>query len=275
MRQVRPGSRWFTSFGEPAGAVCEVVCFPHAGGASAAFRGWQRHTAALAVTSARLPGREGRIGEPPLREMSALVDGLVAGLRPPRAGRPYALYGHSMGALVAFELVRRVWALGLPLPVALFVSGRDAPQYADAEQVHHLPDGELLDRLRKWDSTADREQPQEEPQELPQYAELMRLLLPTIRADLTLAETYRYVPGPPLPVPVRVLRGSHDPLVRPGHAGWARQSSVGCAVREFSGGHFFVQDHERSVVEFLETALAGLPAQEPPEEYDRKETGAR
>lgn len=265
MRQVRPRSRWFTSFGEPAGAVCEVVCFPHAGGASALFRGWQRHTRALAFTAARLPGREGRIGEPPLREMSALVEGLVADLRPPRTGRPYALYGHSMGALVAFELVRRVWALGLPLPVALFVSGRDAPQYADAEQVHALPDGELLDRLREWDGIA--------PQELPQYAELVRLLLPTIRADLTLAETYRYVPGPPLPVPVRVLRGSRDPLVRPGHAGWDRQSSAGCAVREFGGGHFFVQDHERSVVEYLETTLAGSPAQEPPEE--RKGAGAR
>ncbi|MFG2698249.1 thioesterase II family protein [Kitasatospora sp. NPDC048407] len=239
------------------------MCFPHAGGASALFRNWQRHTAALAVTAARLPGREGRLGEPPLREMSALVDGAVAGLRAPRTGRRYALYGHSMGALVAFELVRRVRELGLPLPVALFVSGRDAPQYGDAEQVHRLPDGELLDRLREWDGM--------ESQELPQYDELVRLMLPTIRADLTLAETYRYVPGPPLPVPIRVLRGSHDPLVRPGNAGWDRQSSVDCAVREFTGGHFFVQDHERSVVEFVETSLAGLPAREPA----RKGSGAR
>ncbi|MFF7990863.1 thioesterase II family protein [Kitasatospora xanthocidica] len=239
------------------------MCFPHAGGASAVFRDWQRHTAKLAVTAARLPGREGRLGEPPLREMSALVEGAVAGLRPPHTGRPYALYGHSMGALVAFELVRRVWALGLPLPMALFVSGQDAPQYGDAEQVRHLPDGELLDRLREWDGM--------KPEELPQYTELVRLMLPTIRADLTVAETYRYAPGPPLPVPIRVLRGSEDPLVRPGDAGWARQSSVGCAVREFTGGHFFAQDHERSVVEFLETTLGGLPAQAPP----RKETGAR
>lgn len=210
------------------------------------FRGWHRHTSALGVTAVQLPGREVRLGEKPFREMTALVGALVPALKP-LTGRPYAFYGHSMGALVAFEVLRRFVELGFPLPAALFVSGRDAPQYGDQEQVHHLPDAELLDRLRAWEGM--------EPQELPQYAELVALMLPTIRADLSLAETYQYLPGPLLPLPVRVLRGARDPLVRAGDAGWARQTSADCSVHEFDGGHFFVQDHERSVVTFIETAL--------------------
>ncbi|QHY94272.1 Linear gramicidin dehydrogenase LgrE [Streptomyces sp. S4.7] len=253
MRPTRLSSRWFRSFGEVADPVSEVVCFPHAGGSSAVFRSWHRYTSALKVTAVQLPGREVRLGEPPFQEMTALVDALAPALKP-LTRRPYAFYGHSMGALVAFEVLRRFVSLELPLPVALFVSGRDAPQYADQEQVHHLPDAELLERLRAWEGM--------EPQELSQYEELVALMLPTIRADLTLAETYGYVPGPPVPVPVRVLRGTRDPLVRPGDAGWARQTSEDCSVHDFDGGHFFVQDHERSVVTFIESALGASAARE-------------
>lgn len=251
MRPIRLSSRWFRSFGEVTDPICEVVCFPHAGASSAVYRNWQRHTTVLGITAVQLPGREVRLGEPPLTEMNVLVDEVVTALRP-LTTRRYALYGHSMGSLMAFEVTRALRAAGMPLPAALFVSGRDAPQYGDAEQVHHLPDSELLDRLRAWEGM--------EPQELPQYEELVRLMLPTIRADLTLAETHPYTPGPPLPVPIRVLRGTDDPLMRPGDAGWARQTSADCAVRDFPGGHFFVQDHERSIVAFVEMTIGALLA---------------
>jgi medium-chain acyl-[acyl-carrier-protein] hydrolase len=88
-------------------------------------------------------------------------------------------------------------------------------------------------------------------------------MLPTIRADLTLAETYTYQPQPPLPVPVHVLRGVADPLVRTGDGGWSAQTSAGCTVAEFAGGHFFVQDHERAIVRFIEATLGDAhPEQE-------------
>lgn len=158
-------------------------------------------------------GRPGS-GKPAFTEVGALVDAVVPVLRP-LTGRRYALYGHSMGALAAYELVRGLQVRELPLPVALFVSGRDAPGYGDAEEIRHLPDEELLGRLRAWEGL--------DVPVLPQYADLIELMLPTIRADLTLAETYRHTPGPPLPVPVRVLRGSRDPLVRGGDGGWSRR----------------------------------------------------
>ncbi|MEU5717087.1 alpha/beta fold hydrolase [Streptomyces sp. NPDC020403] len=253
MRPTRLSSRWFRSFGDVTDPVSEVVCFPHAGGSAAMFQNWQRYTSALKITAVQLPGREVRLGERPFLEMAALVDGVAPALGP-LTRRPYAFYGHSMGALVAFEVLRRFRELELPLPTALFVSGRDAPQYGDQEQVHHLPDAELLERLRAWEGM--------EPQDLSTYEELVTLMLPTIRADLTLAETYTYVPGPPLPVPVRVLRGRQDPLVRDGDAGWSRQTSAGCSVHEFDGGHFFVQDHERSVVTHIGAALGVSAARE-------------
>jgi medium-chain acyl-[acyl-carrier-protein] hydrolase len=230
-------------------ATHEVVCFPHAGGASSTFRTWHAHATSVRVTAALLPGREARIGESPATDMGRLVPLLANAMRPLTA-RPYAFYGHSLGALVAFELTRELRARELPLPAALFVAGRDAPQYPDAEKVHHLPDAELLDRLRAWEGLDEDDEP-----DLPQYDELLALMLPTIRADMTLAETYEHRAQSPLPVPVHVLRGTADPLVRPGDGGWSAQTSAGCTVTEFPGGHFFVSDHERAIVRFVETAL--------------------
>lgn len=253
MHRVRPRPQWFTSFGDGHTATHEVVCFPPAGGSSSTFQTWPRHASSLQVSAALLPGRETRLGERAVTEMSTLVALLADALRPP-ATRPYALYGHSMGALVAFELTRELRARSLPMPAALFVAGRDGPQYADTDQVHHLPDGQLLERLRAWDGLATDDQ-----QDLPQYDELLALMLPTIRADLTLAETYEYQPQSPLPVPVHVVRGAADPLVRPDDGGWREQTSVECTVTEFPGGHFFVQHHERAIVRFVANTLDAMP----------------
>lgn len=257
MHTVRPRPKWYTSFGDVPGATHEVVCFPHAGGSSSTFRAWHAHTSRAHVTAALLPGREARMRENPTTEMSRLVP-LLADEFPPLSHRPFALYGHSMGALVAFELTRELRARDLPMPAALFVAGRDAPQHKDIDPVHHLPDDQLLARLRAWDGLEAGEE-----RDLPQYEELVRLMLPTIRADLTLAETYTYQPQPPLPVPVHVLRGVADPLVRADDGGWSAQTSARCTVTEFTGGHFFVHDHERAIVRFIEATLGGAhPEQE-------------
>jgi len=259
LHTVRPRPKWYASFGNVPGATHEVVCFPHAGGSSSTFRAWHAHASFAHVTAVLLPGRETRMQENAASEMSRLVP-LLADAFPP-VSRPFALYGHSMGALVAFELARELRARDMPMPAALFVAGRDAPQYEDSDPVHHLPDDQMLERLRAWDGLDAGEE-----QNLPQYEELVRLMLPTIRADLTLAETYTYQPQPPLPVPVHVLRGIADPLVRAGDGGWSAQTSAACTVTEFDGGHFFVQDQERAIVRFIEATLGGA---HPEQEWNR------
>lgn len=241
---------WLTSFVDISDPACELVCFPHAGGGGSIFRTWQRHTKALHIAALRLPGREHRLSERPLADLELLVDALVDGLAatpgwPPQ--RPYGLYGHSMGALVAFELTRRLRSIGVTLPAGLFVAGSDAPQLLNPERAHDLPRHELVDWLSNGNGLA--------PEALC-YPELIDLMLPTIRADLAVVENYHYRSQAPLPLPIHVFRGCGDPQTSAeGSAGWAEQTSAECVVTHLTGGHFFVRDHEDHVVSLIEADL--------------------
>ncbi|WP_106186866.1 thioesterase II family protein [Umezawaea tangerina] len=240
------GTRWLTSFADVAEPTCELVCFPHAGGGTSVFQGWQRHTDALRVSAVRLPGRESRLREPAIADLDELVAVLVTALAR-LTDRPYAFYGHSMGALVAYELTRALRAAGLPLPVGLFVAGMDAPQRLDLDRAHDLPRDELV----AWLVGVNGLDP-----EVLEYPALIDLMLPTIRADLAVVEDYTHRPQPPLPVPLHVLRGRDDVQVSvEGSGGWAELTSAGCAVTDLDGDHFFVQRHERLVVSLIEADL--------------------
>jgi medium-chain acyl-[acyl-carrier-protein] hydrolase len=248
VRVLGRNSTWLTSFGDVPDLACELVCFPHAGGGGSVFRDWQRHTTALRISAVRLPGRELRLREPAFTRLDGLVDALAAGLAPVTGGR-YAFYGHSMGALVAFELARRWRAAGAPLPAGLFVAGCDAPHLLDVDRAHDLP----RDQLIAWLSGGNGLDP-----EALRYPGLIDLMLPTIRADLAVVETYRYRPQPPLPVPIHVFRGIDDVQAHPeGSTGWAEQTSSSCTVTELDGGHFFVLEHVRRIVSLIEADLVG------------------
>jgi len=228
--------------GLPA-AACDLVCLPHAGGGGAVFRDWQRHTDVLRVSAVLLPGRETRLREPAHTDVDALVEELLEPMRQVVTGQ-YALYGHSMGALVAFELTRRLRSAGLPMPLGLFLAGADAPQRLDPDPVHDLPRDELVAWLEDGHGL--------DPEAL-RYPELIDLMLPTVRADLALVETYRHVPQPPLDVPIRVFRGRGDPYCSTdGARDWALQTTAGCAVSDLDGDHFFVDDHLDRVVALIE-----------------------
>ncbi len=242
------GTVWVTSFADVPDPVCELVCFPHAGGGSSVFQTWQRHTDVLRVSAVRLPGRESRLREPAIADLDALVDALAAALSG-LTGRPYAFYGHSMGALVAYELTRRLRAEGLPLPRGLFVAGMDAPQRLDLDRAHDLPRDELVAWLVGVNGL---------DAEVLEYPALIDLMLPTIRADLAVVENYEHRRQPPLPVPIHVLRGRGDVQVSvEGSGGWAELTSAGCAVTDLDGDHFFVQHNERRIVSLIESDLVG------------------
>ncbi|WP_158088767.1 thioesterase II family protein [Thermoactinospora rubra] len=231
------------------GGRTNVVCLPYAGGGVAAFHDWPaRLPAELNLWAVRPPGRESRLLQPPIRDLRTMVAELTPCVVP-LTRRPYAVFGHSMGALLAYELVRALVGRGLPEPVWLVVSGHAAPHVAVPGELHKLPERQLIQRLREYGAT---------PQDLLATPDLLRLFLPTIRADLAVAETYRYRPGPRLSCPVAAYRGSDDPEVtRAQCAAWAELTSGPCVVRDFPGGHFFLEDGRDDMLGHLSSLLAG------------------
>ncbi|MGW7302667.1 thioesterase II family protein [Streptomyces sp. NPDC054829] len=239
---------WFGRWTPREQVSFRLFCLPYAGGAAAAYREW--HALApphIQVCPLELPGRGSRFSEPPVSRLRPLVDGL-AGAVEPYLGRPYAIFGHSMGGLLAFELTRTLRRRGRPLPAHLFVSGRSAP---DAPQefppLEGAPDERVRERLRELGGT---------PQEVLDDPELMDLVLPVLRADFSVLESYEYQEEPPLPVPLTVLGGTADTLVTPARLpGWRRQTSAGSRLRMLTGGHFFLHTTAPAIMSEISAAL--------------------
>jgi len=225
-------------------AVVRLFCLPHAGaGASRYFRWASYLPAEIEVCPLLLPGREGRIREAPFSDLQSLVYALAKSLMP-AVDRPFAFFGHSMGALVGFELARCLRRELDASPVHLFASGHRAPQLPDLDEpVHRLPDELLVERVRQMDAAAD---------ELFERHDLGTLILPALRADFTLCATYAYYQDAPLSCPISVFGGRADPRVAPGDlAAWSEQTTGELVVRLFAGGHLFVNDCELAVMEAI------------------------
>jgi medium-chain acyl-[acyl-carrier-protein] hydrolase len=210
-----------------------LVCVPHAGAAASVYRQWPRRIPRdVEVLSVQLPGRETRIVEPALTSLAEVIERLAVALEP-WLDRPYALFGHSMGALIVYELARSLQRRAQPGPTHLFVSGQAAPHRQNRHRaLHRLGDEDLLAALREL--TTRRDAAMED-------AELMRLLLPTLRADCALCATYEWKPAPPLDCAITAFGGRDDRFVtRADLEAWKRHTSGPFDLRTFPGDHFFV-----------------------------------
>jgi surfactin synthase thioesterase subunit len=204
------------------------------------------------------PGRQDRHAEECLRSIPQLAAEIFAALtarqcwsdgsaRPPPAGPSVAFFGHSMGAVLAFEVARRCQTEAGGPPGHLFVSGRRAPSRHRPEDAHRRDDTGFLAELRSIGGM---------PAQLFDDPDMLRFVLPTLRADYAAVETYRYLPGPPLTCPITVLTGDADPKVTAAEAAaWADHTEAGCAVRTFVGDHFFLGPHRAGILDFLRSAL--------------------
>ncbi|WP_420130678.1 thioesterase II family protein [Longimicrobium sp.] len=229
-------------------ARLRLFCIAHAGGGASAFRGWaDALPPEVEVCLVQLPGRENRIMETPFERVGPLVEALADAVQP-YLTLPFALFGHSNGALISFELARTLRARGRPGPVHLFASGRRAPDVAaDSPPIHHLPDAEFLADLQELGGL---------PAELLAHQELLALLVPTLRADVAIHETYEFAEQPPLACPITAYGGLTDPRVPRGQSeAWARHTAGSFVLRMFPGGHFFLID-DRAV--FLRTLASDL-----------------
>ncbi len=233
---------WFPALEMRPGACVRLFAFPHAGAGASAFSGWNdKLSSALSVCPVRLPGRENRLSEAPFREMGALVEALGKTIQP-HASKPFAFFGHSMGAGVAFELARWLRRHELPLPVALLVSAARAPQFRTAHAGTAEPtDEEFIAEIRRREGM---------PPEVLDDPELMRFLLPPLKADTTLYRNYAYSAEAPLPCPIRAYGGTSDPNVSREHLEpWAEQTSANFALRMFPGGHFYLRSDQAGFLE--------------------------
>jgi surfactin synthase thioesterase subunit/glycosyltransferase involved in cell wall biosynthesis len=238
LRNRAPASAWFP--GADAVEGIRLFWFPHAGGGAAP-------RAFPAICPVRLPGREARIAEAPFERMEPLVAALADAIRPYLA-QPFAFFGHSMGAAVAFELARLLRRRQQPLPKLLVASGARAPQFRRNYTPPPAPgDEQFLEELRRLQGI---------PNELIDDPALMRAVLPALRADAGLYRRYAYMEDAPLDCAVRAYGGAEDPNVRREHLeAWAEQTTASFAVRLFPGGHFYMQ---RSQAEFLAALAADL-----------------
>ena len=248
MTALNATDRWFPWFRPKAGAKVRLFCFPYAGGGASVYRGWGECLPGLVeVCPVQLPGRETRFREPPFARLPLLVEALASALRP-YLDRPFAFFGPSLGALVAFELARRLHRETGMQPVCLFVSGCGAAQTRSREtSTHKLPAAEFREELRRLDGT---------PPEVLENDELMDLLLPTLRADFALCETYAYSPGPPLDCPVSALGGLGDDTVSPQDLdAWREQTTGPFRLRMLAGNHFFLQTNQRLLLQAVAQEL--------------------
>ncbi len=226
-----------------------VFCVPHSGGGASAYRPWAGALGDdVEVVAVRMPGRESRFREPPLSRLCDVVPALVRDVEP-LLDVPHAWFGHSMGALIAFEACREVRRRRLDPPVRLLVAGRAAPQLPSRDpRTHEASDEEFTAMLGELNGT---------PFEVRGDGAFAGFL-PTLRADFSVIETYEYGSEPPLEHPITVYGGTEDPVVEVEELyPWDAQTTSDCAVRLLPGDHFFLhQDRDKFVAALAEDLSA-------------------
>ncbi len=238
---------WLVSPKPNPRARLRLFCLPYAGGGAHIFRGWADSLPpSVEVSALQLPGRGTRLMEPPLTRMSPLIEAIAQALRP-RLDKPFAFFGHSMGAMVGFELARALRREHHLEPAHLFVSGCHAPQIPDPNPIHALPEIEFLRELRRLNGL---------PEEVLENTELLQLMLPTLRADCMITETYAYTEEPPLRCPLTAFGGLQDPLVGRAHLEpWRDETRGTFTLRMLPGDHFFVHTAEELLLQTLHREL--------------------
>jgi medium-chain acyl-[acyl-carrier-protein] hydrolase len=249
---TRPtADRWITRPRPLPRARLRLFCLAHAGGGASAFRGWPDVLPAdVEVCPVQLPGRENRIGEKAFDRVEPLIEALADAVDG-YLDRPFALFGHSNGALLSFELSRTLRARGRPGPVHLFPSGRRAPDLpADSAPIHTLPEAEFLADLQELGGL---------PPQLLEHRELLELLVPLLRADVSIHETYEFREQAPLECPFTAYGGLADVKVsRAQLEAWERHSTGPFTLRMFPGGHFYLQEDRDATLRTLSADLLSV-----------------
>ncbi|CAM3691039.1 Linear gramicidin dehydrogenase LgrE [Vibrio aerogenes CECT 7868] len=241
---VTGASKWLKTFVPRPDASLRLICLPHAGGGASAYATWARllpeHTELVAV---QLPGREDRLAEPMIDSMTALVKILMPHLLRLN-DKPYVLFGHSMGAVIAYEICQMMVKTAQQPPAHLIISGREAPRLSRNDNLHLVPDQALIEAIIRL-----------EPQSKAvfDHPELAAISLPVIRNDYRLINGYQYQPDSQmLTLPLTAISGDDDPELLPGDMpAWQDVTDGHFSWHRFSGGHFYLKPHREGVVRII------------------------
>lgn len=227
-----------------------LVCLPHAGGTAGGFAGWADRTPpGTELVAVQYPGRQNRLGDPPLEDMAELADEVAGALRglPDLAGVPLVLFGHSMGSGLAHEVARRLARDAGIRPVHLFVSARPAPHHVRGEHRHRLSDADLVAAMRALEGPDS---------EVYDHAELLPVILPPLRADLRLLDRYRPASVPPVDCPITALGGADDHTCPVAQLDtWAEVTTAGARTVVLPGGHHYLREREDEVLALVSGTL--------------------
>jgi len=225
-------------------AALRLFCFPYSGASASAYYDWASVLpASVELHSIQLPGRANRLTEPRLTDIEPVVEAITVALTP-LLDKPFVFFGHSLGAAMIFEVARSLRRRGPSEPDALFVSGHGAPQVSDdSPQMHNQPDPELVESLQRLNGMAP---------EILDNAELMQLILPILRADLTISETYVYHAEEPLSSQIFAYGGLQDRNVsRDDLDAWREQTRTDFRLRMFPGDHFYLNVSKQLLLQAL------------------------
>lgn len=232
----------------------KLFCFPYAGGSAALYSKWNDllHSS-IALQPVELAGRGKRIYEPHYQDIGEAIDDVFHIVKDQVKVFRYALFGHSLGALIAFELAMKLRALNLPAPEHIFFSGRGAPHIPrskDRKIYHKLPDDEFKESIMELGGT---------PKEFFEYPELLEILLPTLKNDFRISETYTYAhyeDAAPFSHDITVFLGKDESVTPEQMAGWRQHSQKVCSIYYYEGGHFFIHDKMAETADIINRTLA-------------------
>jgi medium-chain acyl-[acyl-carrier-protein] hydrolase len=242
-------SPWFVRAKPNPSAPLRLFCFPYAGSGANIYRSWPDALSPYAeVYAVQPPGRGGRLRETPFSRLGPALDELAREIQP-YLDKHFAFFGHSMGAITSFELAQRLQAEGGPSPFHLYVSGRAAPHlHAEERTTYDLPDDEFIEDLRNLNGT---------PKELLDNPELMQIMLPLLRADFALCQTYEPTTSARLACPVTAFGGLQDPHAgKDKMEGWGLYTDSDFVVRMLPGDHFFLHESQPLLLQTLARDMA-------------------
>lgn len=247
---INNSEKWFLTQRRNPAAKINVFCFHHAGGAASFYKNWSAALSSqVQLISVQMPGRESRYGEAFAESLEAMVSEMLQ-YKAVFADKPFAMFGHSLGALFAFELARQLANHAGLAPRFVVASGHGAPRRGPPEELlHHLPDDRFIAKMReKYGGISD---------EVMNSPELLEFLLPRFRADIRIAEQHASREGAPVRFPVVVLHGRGDHSVSTDELlGWQKETHARVRIHEFDGDHFFIESSESQVIGMLNKLLA-------------------